>query len=80
MRLFTSLFLLAILGACIFPTEGRNEKCTYAGDTVAFIAVVQPRDSSIVACAFITDSTTHCYLTPPRRYHATDCVVGQKSG
>lgn len=78
MRLFLLVLSAAIAAACGSATDPHNVNCLAPGDTIGFAPIVRTADSTILSCIFVTETKTRCYLSPPQKYTASDCVVGTK--
>ncbi|MGJ0510258.1 MAG: hypothetical protein ACR652_24700 [Methylocystis sp.] len=71
------LLLAVVLVACVSATAPRPY-CVAKGDTTGLGPLYQSKDSVIVACLFLTEPAGRCFDTPPHRFTARDCVVGDK--
>lgn len=77
MRNFLLCFVGAAAVACVLPTEGRNPKCWYPGDTIDVVGPYRDAHGGW-ACTWIITQHEMCTLPQEgnaRRFTASDCVL-----
>lgn len=78
MRLVLFCVAVAAVAACVLPTEGRNPRCIYPGDTIAVMGPYR-NEKNEWACLWLMADHVSCDVLEPGlqagRVTASDCVI-----
>lgn len=77
MRRLCAFVLCVTLVACIMPTEGRNARCWYPGDTVAMLGPYRTPALTWTCTWIVADHITCFDLAEgnPGRMTLSDCIL-----